>query len=337
VLFEQAWHGSSTNRLYRPPGYKHLLAAALSMPVAFLRSCYHLFTPAKFRVHRLFGMVYLAQFVVAFVLETMGLHEPILFVTMPITGWIQAIIACLTFTFLPRANEKEQGYYHQTKAMSYDFIVENIYFSGLLMFQSCYLSFESMRSNPLFLPIEVLCVFFPYLTVRDFFPKSSFRNTTNSTANKWARNYAKFVKVFYCIAKHFSGYYVNYLCFLGLLGKDVVNDWSLVRKLFLLGGWGTTIAMFLQTLKFKRYISPNAAMILYAGAFPFFYACYASMFVIALEHGWLTALTIIGLAMNFRPRREQIAWQTFMCVLCLALRYDIVQLSAIKSALHIEL
>lgn len=51
-------------------------------------------------------------------------------------------------------------------------------------------------------PLAVLGVFFPYLTVRFLFPKSSFRNSINiENKNKhykdalWTRNYTKFVKV----------------------------------------------------------------------------------------------------------------------------------------------
>jgi hypothetical protein len=162
--------------------------------------------------------------------------------------------------------------------------------------------------------------------------------------------YAMVVKVFYCIAKHMSGYYVNYLNFLGKLGNNPVMEYrythttlresqlrphsfavphalivySLVRNLFLLGGWGTTIAMFLQTLKFKKYISARTAMILYAGSFPFFYLCYFGLIGVAMSEAWVTALAVIGLAVNFGPRNGQIAWQTVVCTICLAHRWGYI-------------
>ena len=108
-----------------------------------------------------------------------------------------------------------------------------------------YLCFAKViTSNWIFLPLELVAVFFPYYTVRGYFPKSSFRHST-----KTGNRYAMVVKVFYCIAKHFSGYYINYLCFLGHFGPNPIMAHGLLRKLLLLGGWGTTIAMFLQTLK----------------------------------------------------------------------------------------
>jgi len=229
---------------------------------------------------------------------------------------IQTVIACRTFVFLPRANEKEQGYYTETKAMTYEFILENMYFSGLLLFQSCYLCFgREITSNPMFLPLEIVGVFFPYHTVRGFFPKSSFRHSTKN-----GNQYAMVVKVFYCIAKHFSGYYINYLCFLGHFGDNPIMTWSLLRRLLLLAGWGTTIAMFLQTLKFKKYISYRAAQILYAGSFPLFYSCYAALLLVAIEQWRITSLALIGLVVNFAPPKAQIIWQTVVCSVCLAAR-----------------
>jgi hypothetical protein len=212
--------------------------------------------------------------------------------------------------------------------MSYDFIVENIYFAGLLLFQSVYLCFsKDIRKNPYLLPFEIIGTFFPYYTVRNLFPKSSFRSSTGPQAgNPGVAQYALVVKAFYCTAKHMSGYFVNYLCFLGKLGDNPVMEYSLVRNLFLLGGWGTTIAMFLQTLKFKKYISPRTAMVLYSGSFPFFYLCYFGLIGVAMEHAWVTALAVVGLAVNFGPRSGQIVWQTAVCALCVAYRFDYIQL-----------
>ncbi len=98
---------------------------------------------------------------------------------MPLTGFLQSIIATCYFTFLSPANEKTQGYYRRPCVMSVDFIKENIYSAGLLLFQSLYLAFNvSVRNNIFWLPLEVVGVFLPNYPVRDFFPKSSFRHST---------------------------------------------------------------------------------------------------------------------------------------------------------------
>ena len=277
----------------------------------YYKGLIHLFSAKRFRIHRMWGLLYLLQFAVVFGREALNLPPiPTLYWTLPLTGIIQSVIACRTFTFLPSEDGKMQGYYNQKlKAMSYDFILENVYFAGLLLFQSLYFSFPMMRSHMIFLPVEVVFVFFPYHTVRNFFPKSSFRKSIKETTSI----YPRVVKSFYVVAKHFSGYFVNYLLFLGIFGNEPILHWALVRKLLILGGWGTTIAMFLQTLKFKKYISVTAAILLYTGSFPFFFLGYAALVIVAFEHIWLAVLTTVGLVMNFGPRWSQIAWQATVC------------------------
>ena len=49
-----------------------------------------------------------------------------------------------------------QGYYTDTRTMSYDWIQENIYFSGILLFSSFYYSFRTKDSSGLAWPIEVI-------------------------------------------------------------------------------------------------------------------------------------------------------------------------------------
>jgi hypothetical protein len=261
--------------------------------------------------------VYLLQFFAVCIFELLGKHDWKLLVTMPLTGLIQSIIAVCTFTFLPTAKEEDtQGYYHSTRVMSYDFIKENLYFAGLLMFQSAYLAFnKSIRENTWFLPLEVMMVFFPYYTVRGFFPKSSFRSST-----KDGNRFAQVTKVFYMTGKHFNGYYLNYLAFLGCFGDSPLTEWSLLRKMLILGGWGTTIAMFLQTLKFRRYISATTAMLLYVGVFPLFWSVYVALLYVGWEHAWLGGLTFIGLVLNFGSRTQQVAWQTCLAVLLVTMR-----------------
>ena len=48
-----------------------------SNPLArFMRSCWHLFSPSKFRIHRLWGIVYLVQFGAACALEVPTTQPP---------------------------------------------------------------------------------------------------------------------------------------------------------------------------------------------------------------------------------------------------------------------
>merc|ERR1712070_408237 len=89
-----------------------------------------LFFTKKFRIHRLWELFYHPT-------------REILVWTLPLTGFIQSIIACKTFTFLPSTDGKIQGYYSDKRTMSYDWILENIYFSGLLAFSTLYYKFNN--------------------------------------------------------------------------------------------------------------------------------------------------------------------------------------------------
>lgn len=298
--------------------------------MGFVTSTYELFSfwePRKrFKLHRAWGIAYLGQFVAAVYFEALQRPNVTLIWTMPLTGMIQSIIASCTFTFMPKASSmtsraKAEGFFNETSAMSYDFILENVYFALLLLWQSVYLCFsEQIRRSLFFLPFELVMTFYPYYMVRSFFPKTQFRNSTNSK-NVTERTYALVVKSFYIFAKHFSGYYVNYLNFLGLFGNNPIMEWSMLRYLLILAGWGTTIAIFLQTLKFRKYISLRTNAILYTGSFPFFYLGYGALITETLDRVWLSALVVIGAVVNFGPRSGQIAWQTLMCGILVYIRF----------------
>merc|ERR1740122_684913 len=108
--------------------------------MGFFSSTYDLFAfwePFKrFKIHRAWGLVYLGQFAAVVYFEVTGQPKRSLFWTLPLAGMIQSIIACRTFTFLPKASSmkgKAEGFFNATHAMSYDFMLENVYFAGLLL------------------------------------------------------------------------------------------------------------------------------------------------------------------------------------------------------------
>lgn len=279
-----------------------------------------LFILPKFRPHRLTGLLYLLQFATLCVLEVAMIRPGHLIWTLPLTGFIQAIIASQTFTSLPR--RQTQGYFSDRGVISYEFLLENIYFSGLLLFQALYFTFRPFPA--LLLPVEIVMVFFPYYVIRPFFPKTSFRKSYGNDREQTQKNtiflslLAKITKSFYVIAKHFNGYFINYLIFLGLL--SAAQD-RLMHFLFLLAGWGTTVAMFLQTLKIRKIITPRAALLAYMAVFPFACVCYSMLVVVTIRHAWISALVVVGIAANFGPRWIQISWQCVVCLICLYMRF----------------
>ena len=118
----------------KPDEYKPPPTPLHQMPVKF--AMFWLYK--KFRVHRLVGLAYLVQYFWALGLYMLDypafLASPLIW-SMPCTGVLQAVTAIYTFTFLPR--KKEPGYtaLGDVGALSYNYVVENSFFAGLLAFQ----------------------------------------------------------------------------------------------------------------------------------------------------------------------------------------------------------
>ena len=72
-----------------------------------------LFFKKRFLTHRLMGLLYILQFLMAIVCEFLEIakYSNLLLVSLPLTGLSQAIIACLTFKTLPSTQGKIQGYF----------------------------------------------------------------------------------------------------------------------------------------------------------------------------------------------------------------------------------
>lgn len=181
------------------------------------------FHPAqrKHKFHRVGGFLFLVQYFYSIYLylfsyDKFATTAPFVW-SMPLNGWIQAVSASLTFTFLPR--KKEPGYtaFGDVGAISYFYVVENTFFSLLLLFAWCYYSkqlFPWIRSLWI---LELVFVFLPYLPIIRFqWPVSSFRDALAtmdkgmSPANKRFFVVSTYVvKYFYIFAKHYVGFFVN--------------------------------------------------------------------------------------------------------------------------------
>ena len=263
----------------------------------------------KYGVHRISGFLYLTQFAASVYLMIFDydhyLKTPLAW-TLPLNGWIQAIIALFTFRFLPTGVDA-QGYYSDKRTITYPFLAENTYFSGILLFQCSYAFTGFFDRVPL--PFLCLLVFFPYAIVRQFFPQTSLgasRNQENQYSDD-NRIFLKAVsllsKIFYVWAKHFNGYFLNYMLWIGLVRK---NESAMYRAhwLLLAGGWATTVAMFLNTLKYKRMIGPKFALGAYAITFPIIVSILMSICFEYYKVGfsWVAWIVMIGVIVNFLPR-----------------------------------
>ena len=275
---------------------------------------------SQFRTHRLVGLAYLVQYFWALGLYVLDyerfLASPLVW-SMPLTGVLQSTTAIHTFTFLPR--KKEPGYtaLGDVGALSYNYVVENQFFAGLLAFQWIYYDdrfFALIRRSRV---LELGFVFLPYLPLIRFrWPVSSFRDGLNANAGKVMTDANRrffvvstyVVKAFYVFAKHYIGFYLNYTRFLGRVGPA---EQRVMYGLLLGACWGTTIAMFIHTLKFKRFIGARAGALAYEASFPWMIFFFAKLLAMMAAQADLVAVASGGLLLNFANRRHRPVWHAY--------------------------
>jgi hypothetical protein len=276
--------------------------AAAPVPTSTFAFLIRLFFSRKFILHRLVGLAYLILFflsIVIYVFYYPAFRTSPIVIMLPITGFIQSLTAIYTFRFLPKT--LDPGYYGDKGVLSYPFVVENSFFSMMLMYQWLYYVDSIFVLFKKVAPFENVFVFMPYL-MRKLWPKTSIRDALNNPNNKSQKNYVFFVivtwitKIFYLWAKHFIGLFLNYVRFL-----DRVTPTDIYHIYFTLiaGTFSTTVAMFLHTLKFKKYMDPVLSYLIYmVGYFATFYGFYNISHV--FFHSFdLCVVTLIGMAMNF--------------------------------------
>lgn len=287
-----------------------------------------LFFTRKFIVHRLTGLFYLIIWTLALLYYAISYDRFLkshLTWLVPVMGVIQSITAIYTFTFLPRKADPGITYLSDKSALSYFFIVENSFFELLLMFQWLYYSDFFYNVFKESVVIEIVFVFFPY-AFRPLWPKTRLRDALKSEKNKSAQN-RKFmlasnyiIKVFYIFAKHYIGYFLNYVRFL-----DRINPYEqyLVFGLMITSSFATTISIFLHTLKFKGYIGPRTATIIYESSYILTGYYFLQMFTVFVKSPDIALLTFIGLLINFGSFYLQQFYQVIIVFLLYSIRYNV--------------
>jgi hypothetical protein len=273
------------------------------------------------------GLLYLIQYALTFYLffkNYNSFKDSILIWSLPLTGLIQSITAIFTFTFLSRT-KVDSGYSSDRGTLSYPFIIENSFFSSLLLFQWLY---YSDKFYPLFnssVIIDNALVFLPYIA-RQLWPKTSFRDSIyNADKSRSTKNQKFFVivtyitKWFYVWAKHYIGFFLNYVRFFNRANDEEIYY---IYLLLIFSAFATTIAVFLHTLKFKGYLGPRQSFIIYMISYmATFYSFIRvrNMFIVNID---LTLYVFVGLVLNFT--KYQHAYQIFLMVLFNAHKHDIL-------------
>jgi hypothetical protein len=309
------------------PSVVDILSKIFVKTLYFIKLLFNLFFQRKFLIHRLTGLSYLIQYFLAFYLyfKNYDLFKSSFLVwSLPLTGVIQSITAIYTFTFLSRT-KRDPGYYTDRGTLSYPFIIENSFFSSILLFQWLY---YSDKFYPLFsssIIIDNLLVFLPYIP-RQLWPKTSFRDSLyNADKSKTEKNrYFFFVvtyvtKWFYVWAKHYIGFFLNYIRFFNRADTEQIYH---IYLLLLFSAFATTIAIFLHTLKFKGYLGPKLSVMIYVCSYSATFYSFIQIRDTFLVNIDLTIYVFIGLLLNFT--RYQHAYQIFLMGLFNAHKYNML-------------
>ncbi|KAJ3380051.1 CTP synthase ura7 [Lobulomyces angularis] len=289
---------------------------------------FKLFFSKKFLSHRVGGLSFLIQWTLALVWYFYNYHtfkNSILIWSVPFTGLFQSLNAIATFWFLPK-NTKDQGYFSDKRTMSYNFITENSFFALILLWQWLYFNDQFYIFFKRTFALELLFVFCPYI-IRPLWPKTSFRDSMGFPENKTDRNrkfyaYAIFItKCFYVWAKHYIGFFLNYVRFMDRLNNQQQKNMYLLE---IFSSMATTISVFLHTLKFKKYIGPRTSFIVYAASYFATFYGFISSYDIFLKNLDLVMLTFVGVVLNFGPKWKQDLWQIVMIVILYSARYGYI-------------
>jgi len=183
--------------------------------------------------------------------------------------------------------------------------------------------------------VEALFVFLPYVVLRPFFPTTRLgeaignqKNKTNHTT-KGNVGFYKYgtllIKVFYVWAKHFMGFHINYLRYLGLIAPAEMK-W--VRGLWLLNSGTVSIAVFLHTMRFKKLLPPRITFSLYVAMAYASFAGGAGLLPLWLSNPQLLAFTFVGMLLNF--------WRGHQYVLKMYFVLGLVLLTTCRSTLPFD-
>ena len=188
-------------------------------------------------------------------------------VANPHPGLIQAVSAYFSFRVLPKA--EDPGFFSDKAILSRTFVHENAYFQ-LLTWAGAFMYHDGLRTKVQshFISMLVQCafVYWPFIAIRPFFPKTSMSKAGLSVKGRTKQNEFFYqvgtvmVKIFYLWGKFFLGIYINQLVFLGVYSDA---DMRFIRGLYILNMGTVSLPVFLHTLRFKKILRPRLSFGIY--------------------------------------------------------------------------
>lgn len=118
--------------------------------------------------------------------------------------------------------------------------------------------------------------------------------------------------MFYVWAKHYIGYFLNYVRFFNRANDEQIYY---IYLLLIFSAFATTISVFLHTLKFKGYIGPRLSYIIYMISYLSTFYSFIRMREIFILHYDLSLYVFIGIILNFQSIKYQHCYQVFLLFL----------------------
>jgi hypothetical protein len=126
-------------------------------------------------------------------------------------------------------------------------------------------------------------------------------------------------------AKHYLGFFLNYLRFFNLASKDDIKQ---IHLILICSSFATTIAIFLHTLRFKGYLNPKVSLAAYVVSYMSTFIGYAMIFHVFFRYPSLSALVMVGLLVNLHHYRTFDVFQGLLCIGALFVSRDIFQMAS---------
>jgi hypothetical protein len=101
--------------------------------------------------------------------------------------------------------------------------------------------------------------------------------------------------------------------FLGRVGPE---EQRLAYGLLIGGTWGTTVALFIHTLKFKGYIGARTGAIAYEASFPWMIYFFFRLALQMSANADLACVCVVAVGLNFATTRKRPIWHVYQVVLC---------------------
>jgi len=273
------------------------------------------------------GLCFLIQWVYALYLYNHNyqeFHDSVIVFSLPVTGVLQSLTAIYTFTFLPR-KQKDPGYFGDLTILSYQFIQENIFYELLTLYGWVYFNsrfFPFLKKTFVF---EFIWVFYPYY-IRDFFPQTRIRDSyIDKGKTDKNRNFyffaTRITKIFYIWGKHYISFFFNYVRYLDLLNE---KDIEIFYNMMLAATFATTCSIFLHTLKFKGYMGPVKAFLIYQASYLFTFYAIIQLAYIYTQNLDLCIIVLGGIFVNLGSRKIQFIYQALVFILLFSKRHGYI-------------